>query len=433
MVVSVCGDTAVTATATAADDVRGGVDDVVRIDGVYYDTARLAATHPGGAMMVNMANGTDGTRIFLSYHRRRFPHEKYKHLQVAAADVRPGAVPESEPPKFDRYLELCELVRPVLAPTGGFAPLYYYIKALLWCVIVIGLDLYALFAWRPHYLTIIQSMAMAMMGLNVQHDANHGALSRNPMVNGLFGLTQDLIGGSRISWIIHHNFIHHIYTNEPKRDLDLDIPLLRLHRFVPKRSYYALQQMYFIVLEAVFGPVHVISNALFLWHGPNERQKFLRGVWNISRVMTLIPPLRLAFNFLHAPSLFDAVLGSFLQYALGGMYLAFFFVISHNFCGAKKEGTSDGKCFLAAQVETSSNVGGWLLAQLNGGLNYQIEHHLFPRVHHGYYCYLAPIVQVYCAKHGIPYTHFETVQDNVISTFDHLAIYGQGLEETKKA
>ncbi|KAH9582286.1 Fatty acid desaturase domain [Trypanosoma melophagium] len=403
--------------------------DVIRIDGIYYDTTKLAAIHPGGSMMVNMANGTDGTRIFMSYHRRKFPHEKYKNMQVPAENVMiTSSMIDSGLPNFDRYLELCDKVRPILRPTNGFAPWYYYIKAILWCTIVIALDLYAVFTWRPLYLILIQSFAMAMIGLNVQHDANHGALSRNPKINGLFGLTQDLLGGSRISWIIHHDFVHHIYTNEPGRDLDLDIPLLRLHRYIPKRSYYALQHLYVIFLEAFFGPVHVVSNIMYLWHGPNKQQRFLNKEWRISALMALIPLLRVSFNFLHAPSLFDAFIGSFLQHAVGGMYLAFFFLISHNFHGAKKDGTSDGKCFLKAQVETSSNVGGWWLGHLNGGLNYQIEHHLFPRVHHSYYYYIAPTVRAFCAEHDITYVHFNTVWDNFNSTLTHLVNYGHGLE-----
>ncbi|RNF03141.1 putative delta-4 fatty acid desaturase [Trypanosoma rangeli] len=414
-----------------ADSVaHAGKTDVMRIDGVYYDTLKLAAIHPGGPMMIKMANGTDATRIFVSYHRRRFPHAKYKHMQVASADVQSGLISEEATPNFDLYLELCDKVRPFIGPTKGFAPWYHFIKAAMCCMLVIALDLYAVFTWRPLYLTFLQSLAMAMVGLNVQHDANHGALSANPVINRVFGLMQDVLGGSSISWIIHHNFIHHIYTNEPHQDLDLEISLLRLHRFVPKRYYYTLQHVYFLVLEAVFGPIHVLSNAWFLWSGPEKRLQFISNEWKLGCLMTLIPPLRLGFSFLHASTVFDALVGFFAQYAVGGMYLAFFFLISHNFTGVKKEGNTDGACFLRAQVETSSSVGGWWLGQINGGLNYQIEHHLFPRVHHGYYHYIAPTVRTFCVQHGISYARFNTLWDNVISTVNHLSTYGHGTEQT---
>jgi fatty acid desaturase (delta-4 desaturase) len=84
-----------------------------------------------------------------------------------------------------------------------------------------------------------------------------------------------------------------------------------------------------------------------------------------------------------------------------GFYLSFFFLISHNFKGTHiqedttRSSNKDGKknSYLYKQISSSSNVGGWWLAQLNGGLNYQIEHHLFPRMSHMHYHRISPIVK----------------------------------------
>jgi acyl-lipid (7-3)-desaturase (Delta-4 desaturase) len=62
---------------------------------------------------------------------------------------------------------------------------------------------------------------------------------------------------------------------------------------------------------------------------------------------------------------------------------------------------------------------------MNGGLNYQIEHHLFPRIHHSCYPQLAPIVRAYCESKALPYFHFPTITSNVRSLFDYLAELGQ--------
>mmetsp|Transcript_15612 Transcript_15612/g.62864 ORF Transcript_15612/g.62864 Transcript_15612/m.62864 type:complete len:236 (+) Transcript_15612:914-1621(+) len=117
----------------------------------------------------------------------------------------------------------------------------------------------------------------------------------------------------------------------------------------------------------------------------------------------------------------------------GGFYLAFFFFLSHNFDGVKFVDGSrrDGSAtyppkeggFLAQQVNASSNVGGPWLCRLNGGLNYQIEHHLFPRVAHAHYPTIAPIVKNFvetrCA--GLcAYVHFDTVAQNLASVFAYL-------------
>ena len=112
-----------------------------------------------------------------------------------------------------------------------------------------------------------------------------------------------------------------------------------------------------------------------------------------------------------------------------GYYLAFFFIISHNFVGVHMFDSSNSSrpanpSFLYKQVTSSSNVGGAWLCLLNGGLNYQIEHHLFPRIQHSHYPTIAPIVKAFCAKKGIPYVHFPTVAGNMASCVQHLSNMG---------
>ena len=85
------------------------------------------------------------------------------------------------------------------------------------------------------------------------------------------------------------------------------------------------------------------------------------------------------------------------MFVVAGYYLAFFFIISHNFVGVQMYDQSKEKTtqsFLRKQAATSSNVGGALLCFMNGGLNYQIEHHLFPRIQHSHYPKIAPLVKV---------------------------------------
>jgi fatty acid desaturase (delta-4 desaturase) len=86
----------------------------------------------------------------------------------------------------------------------------------------------------------------------------------------------------------------------------------------------------------------------------------------------------------------------------------------------KDQSKVDKESFLYKQVTSSSNVGGRFLCFLNGGLNYQIEHHLFPRVSHTHYPTIAPIVREYCLSKNIPYVHFPTVSGNFSSCVQHL-------------
>jgi fatty acid desaturase (delta-4 desaturase) len=113
------------------------------------------------------------------------------------------------------------------------------------------------------------------------------------------------------------------------------------------------------------------------------------------------------------------------MFVVGGYYLAFFFIISHNFLGVHmfdKASQKSTQSFLWKQVASSSNVGGSWLCFMNGGLNYQIEHHLFPRIQHTHYPKIAPIVREFCLARNIPYRHFPTIGENFTSCVAHLAM-----------
>lgn len=85
----------------------------------------------------------------------------------------------------------------------------------------------------------------------------------------------------------------------------------------------------------------------------------------------------------------------------------------------------EGQNFLRRQAASSSNVCYDWLCFFNGGLNYQIEHHLFPRVQHSHYPKIAPVVAAFCKSRNIPYVHFPTVADNVKSLMNHMIQMGE--------
>lgn len=130
---------------------------------------------------------------------------------------------------------------------------------------------------------------------------------------------------------------------------------------------------------------------------------------------------------------FVSILPMFIS---AGYYLSFFFIISHNFVGVQIiDNTKDefkNMSFLRKQVTTSSNVGGSWLCFMNGGLNYQIEHHLFPRIQHSHYPKIAPIVKDFCKSKGITYVHFPTISENISSCVKHLAYLGQEKSVAKR-
>ncbi|XP_059080022.1 uncharacterized protein LOC131878140 [Tigriopus californicus] len=334
------------AAETAEECFSGGPlplgDESIRVEDKIYSAKALADLHPGGPLFVKSFAGRDASHAFLSYHRRQFPHSRVKE---ALEKVDPNV--KVDPHAQDDFLELCERVDKVLPRMQSFAPWSYYLKASFIMGVALSLEFYMHYTSNYRwYISALCGWFFALIGLNIQHDANHGALSRRPWVNRFWGLSQNWIGGSTISWIHQHVVQHHIHTNEIKLDPDIE------GRFVVRL---------------------------------NPRKPVLK--WHF----------------------------------LVGWYLSFFFTLSHNFDGVTQlDNTEPSKSLLYNQVITSSNVAGEFLCFLNGGLNYQIEHHLLPRIHHGHYPKIAPVVKEFCQEKGIPYQHFPTVTSNAWACAKHL-------------
>lgn len=113
--------------------------------------------------------------------------------------------------------------------------------------------------------------------------------------------------------------------------------------------------------------------------------------------------------------------------------LAALFALSHNFEQVDRDPTKgargdDGKavCWFKSQVETSSTYGSFIAGALKGGLNFQVEHHLFPRMSSAWYPYIAPSVTKVCKKHGVRYAYYPWVHQNFISTVKYLHQAGTG-------
>jgi len=247
------------------------------------------------------------------------------------------------------------------------------------------------------------------------------------------GLSQNWIGGSALAWIHQHVVQHHIHCNEIHDDPDIEgNPILRLNPLKSLQSVHFFQHIYLFFLLAVFGFTFIADSIKDLITSTHYTpfSKFV----NSARNAELISPVLLILRWIVLPLYQSPTFYTFLNIAplfiVGGYYLSLFFVISHNFAGVKmlnKNAPDASQSFLYKQVVTSSNVGGAWLCFINGGLNYQIEHHLFPRVQHTHYPKIAPIVREYCKSKGIPYVHFPTLFDNVKATIEHLSALGSKL------
>ena len=402
----------------------------IRIQNKIYSAEEIARFHPGGPLFVRSFAGRDATQAFLSYHRRPFPHSKAEVKAALERNV-DDADEVNEENLNDDFLELCERVDKVLPRMKSFAPWHYYIKASFIWGTSMALEAHMHYnASYPWYETALLGFFYALIGLNIQHDANHGALSKNWWVNRFWGMSQNWYGGSVVSWIHQHVVQHHIHTNDVYLDPDIEgkSPILRLNPNQPLLKLYMFQHFYYFLLILMFGYNIIYQAVLTLVRYCNKTAfsalvrpyLFMEHCWNALFIFRwFVLPVVLTGGSL------TPILSIMPMFMVFGTYLSFFFHISHNFMGVEQlEDTSAKRSFLYNQLITSSNVCGPRLCFLNGGLNYQIEHHLFPRMHHGHYPTVAPIVKRFCEEKGLPYHHFATVSENAWSCIEHLLQYG---------
>lgn len=386
----------------------------ILIDDIEYSVEEMAATHPGGDLFVKAFSGRDATVAFMSYHRRRFPHHKYGNLIL-----------QENRTEDKEYLELCRLIDKVLPSKKSFAPSSYFIKVFLFVSFTVGLETYIHctrnYVW---YLTGPLGLLFSWIGLNVQHDASHGAVSPHFYINRMFGLMQNWIGGSSIVWLHQHVVQHHIYCNDINKDPDIaGNNMIMLNPEAPKELQYLYQHIYFLGTLTLFGFSVVKDSIISIFNGHyyTPISPFLNNYRKVDMVCSMLFAFRWIILPVYQAPAISTLANSAVLYIVSGYYLSFFFLLSHNFRGTQHfKGDVSSSSFLRQQVLASSNVGGSFLCWLNGGLNYQIEHHLFPRIHHSHYPKIAFIVREFCRERGISYTHFGSIWENLLSTSAHL-------------
>ena len=283
-------------------------------------------------------------------------------------------------------------------------------------------------------LAIAYGVIQALIGMNVQHDANHGAASKTPWINDLLGLGADLIGSSRWLWMEQH-WTHHAHTNHADKDPDATTaePFLLFNDYPvdhpTRKPFHKFQAVYATLLMSAYWLASVTNTEVWtLQHsgaakvGIRMENNYVKACCKYAVALRILYIyVNIIVPFQRAPFLtaFGHVM---LMGVAGSLVLAILFSMSHNFEGAERNPTKeDGPvCWFKSQVETSCTYGGFVSGALTGGLNFQIEHHLFPRMSSAWYPYIAPKVREVCAKHGVRYTYYPWMWQNWISTLRYM-------------
>ncbi len=271
----------------------------------------------------------------------------------------------------------------------------------------------------------------------VQHDANHGAYFRTRRSNHLMGWTADaMLGFSSYAWRVKHNVAHHTYTNVDGYDDDItQVPIARLLPSQRPRPWYRLQQYYIWPLYSLMG---------LRWQTVGDISAFVRG--SIGHSALRAPRRWDLVGLVAGKAIFVCwafvlpmlvypwwvVLVAYAGFTMvTSLIMAVTFQLAHcveeaDFASAE-ELSAEKRVWAVHEVETTVDfcprnpVLTWVL----GGLNFQIEHHLFPRVPHTHYARIAEIVRRNAAAYGVRYTAQPSLGFALRSHFRHLRTMGR--------
>jgi linoleoyl-CoA desaturase len=271
-------------------------------------------------------------------------------------------------------------------------------------------------AWGFWSMWVLMGFGMAGIGLSVMHDANHGAYSSNKLVNTFFGLTLNALAGSAKNWRVQHNRLHHTYTNV--HDMDPDVspaPMLRFSPDAPLKKIHKLQHIYawfFYSLMTVSWSTakEFIQLNGFKRDGVIQKSEY----WPMMLEMVAWKIVYYCYMLVLPYILLDVSLGALIVgyltlHLIAGFILSIIFQTAHVMpdCDSpkvNKEGTIENN-WAIHQLQTTSNYApnskffSWFV----GGLNFQVEHHLFPTICHVHYKSLSKIVQEKAKKYNLPY------------------------------
>lgn len=265
---------------------------------------------------------------------------------------------------------------------------------------------------------ITMGMGMAGIGLSVMHDANHGAYSRNQNVNKALGFLLDIVGGSANNWKIQHNQLHHTFTNVD--GLDDDISSTKLMRFSPhqkRKKMHRAQHFYAWLLYGLMTFSWVIAKdfKVLFWYRnrgllENQKKSFRRLMIEVALTKVAYLAYMVVLPIILLPiSWWLSLIFFFCLHYVAGLTLAAIFQPAHvvpetafplpNDSGNMENNWNIHQLHTTSNFAPKSRIFSWFV----GGLNYQIEHHLFPNICHIHYKALSPIVKQTAEEFGLPY------------------------------
>lgn len=309
-----------------------------------------------------------------------------------------------------------------IAPTGNNR---LYIKASIFIGLLIIVYLHLLLFTPVWYFSIFECVLLgaliACVGFNIMHDGSHGSFSKYNVVNKLAAYSANMVGASHFMWNMKHNMLHHSFTNVDGIDDDIEIEFLM--RMAPTQKRYKIQKFQHVYFWILYMLLYVF------WVFFSDYRKYFTqhiGVIPLKK-MTLKNHISFwfvkiyhAFAFIVLPILlvgwFNWLIGFLIVSIVAGFILSIVFQLAHTVEGtdfpiADQVSHKLPLEFAEHQIKTTANFAtkSKLVEWLVGGLNFQIEHHLFPKISHVHYPAISNIVRSTCKKYQLQYIEYPSV------------------------
>ncbi len=296
--------------------------------------------------------------------------------------------------------------------------------------------------FKPHSLiaigfAVLMGIGIAGIGMGVMHDACHGAYSKKHWVNNLLGGSLYLLGSNVLNWKIQHNVLHHTYTNISGFDEDIDDKgPIRLSENKPLKWYHKYQFIYAFLFYGLM-TITMLTNDFTRLHKYHKQgllksqnkkmgREFTKMLLRKIVYLTVIIGLPL---WLTDYSIWQILFGFFIMHWTASIILSFVFQMAHVVEGAQQPlpETNMHVEWSVHQLNTTADFArnNKLLSWYVGGLNFQIEHHLFPNICHIHYKNIAPIVEQTAKEFGLQYNIQPTFRSALLSHIYRLKELGK--------
>jgi linoleoyl-CoA desaturase len=279
---------------------------------------------------------------------------------------------------------------------------------------------------------------LAVLGFNIMHEGGHASFSKHTWLNKASAYFLNAMGGNTYYWKIKHNINHHTFTNVEGMDSDIDIkPFMRLHSGQPRYWIHRFQHIYFVVFYGL---------AYFSWIFYDDFVKYFSGKISSTYVNQKLSlkehtifwttKILYTFIFIVLPILTAGLGATLIGYGVVafvcGLSIAIVFQLAHiventDFPMVEDGDTKIDQQWAIHQINTTSNFAtkskfvSWML----GGLNFQVEHHLFPKISHVHYPAINKFVKETCLEYNIGYNEYKTMAQAIHSHLVHIKRLGR--------